>query len=189
MAEVYDLNMKKIFAKQVSIDIPEDGVLNDIFKVEFPENTTSIQFIKLRLLDEKNKQVGSNFYWRSNNKYEGRKTLTGPATAGFQDINKLTKTKISVKYTTVVEDGKHFIKLNLKNTGKSLSFFTQIQWLDSRGNPVRPSFYSNNFMCLLPGESEQIQIETSMSKLQENEYNLIIKGFNTDKQIFKVKLK
>lgn len=189
MAEVYDLNMKKIFAKQASIDIPGDGVLNDIFKVEFPENTTSIQFIKLRLLDEKNKQVGSNFYWRSNNKYEGRKTLTGPTTAGFQDINKLTKTKISVKYTTVVEDGKHFIKLNLKNTGKSLSFFTQIQWLDSRGNPVRPSFYSNNFMCLLPGESEQIQIETSMSKLQENEYNLIIKGFNTDKQIFKVKLK
>ncbi len=157
--------------------------------IDFPENITSVHFIKLRLFDDKNKQVGSNFYWRSDNKYEGRKTLTGPTTAGFQDINKLAKTRISVKYTTSVKDGKHFIHLNLKNTGKSLSFFTQIQWLDREGNPVRPSFYTNNFMSLLPGESEQIQIETDINKLHESEYNLVIKGFNTDKQVFKVKIK
>lgn len=188
-AEVYDLNMKKIFSKQAVVDIPENGVVNDVFKIDFPEKTTSIQFIKLKLFDDKNKQVGSNFYWRSNNKYEGNKTLTGPTTAGFQDINKLAKTKISVKYSTSVKEGKHFIDLNLKNTGKSLSFFTQIQWLDSKGNPVRPSFYSNNFMSLLPGESEQIRIETDMGKLNEKEYHLVIKGFNTDKQVFKVKFK
>jgi len=188
-ADVYDLNMKKIFSKQASVNLPEDGVVNDIFKIEFPENTTSVQFIKLRLFDDKNKQVGSNFYWRSNNKYEGRKTLTGPTTAGFQEINKLEKTKVSVKYTTVVKDGKHFINLDLKNTGKTLAFFTQIQWLDSKGSPVRPSFYTNNFMNLLPGENERVEIETDTKKLTEGEYNLVIKGFNIDKQTFKIKLK
>ena len=114
--------------------------------------------------------------------------MTGPTTAGFQDINKLAKTKIAVKYTTSVKDGKHFIDIDLKNTGKSLSFFTQIQWLDTNGKPVRPSFYTNNFMCLLPGESEHVRIETTLSKLVDKEYNIIIKGFNTDKQIFKVRL-
>lgn len=188
-ADVYDLNMKKIFSKQASVNLPEDGVVNDIFKIEFPENTTSIQFIKLRLLDDKNKQVGSNFYWRSNNKYEGRKTLTGPTTAGFQEINKLERTKVSVKYTTVVKDGKHFINLDLKNAGKTLAFFTQIQWLDSKGSPVRPSFYTNNFMNLLPGENERVEIETDMKNLAESEYYLVIKGFNIDKQTFKVKIK
>lgn len=188
-ADVYDLNMRKIFSKQASVNLPEDGVVNDVFRIDFPDNITSVQFIKLRLFDDKNRQVGSNFYWRSNNKYEGRKTLTGPTTAGFQDINRLAKTKVAVKYTTSVKEGKHFIDLNLKNTGKTLSFFTQVQWLDGKGNPVRPSFYTNNFMSLLPGETEQIKIETDMSNLPENEYHLVIKGFNIERQEFKVRLR
>lgn len=187
-AEVYDLNMKKIFSNQALVDLPEDGVVNDIFKIDIPETATSVQFIKLRLFDDKNRQVGSNFYWRSNSKYKGRKTLSGPTTAGFQDLNKLAKTKVAVKYTTSVKEGKHIININLKNTGKSLSFFTQLQWLDKDGKPVRPSFYTNNFICLLPGESEQVQIETDMKQLPDKEYNLVIKGFNIDKQTFKVKL-
>ncbi|MFV0539252.1 MAG: glycosyl hydrolase 2 galactose-binding domain-containing protein [Dysgonomonas sp.] len=186
--EVYDLNMKKIFSKEAVVNMSEDGVVNDIFKIDFPESTTSIQFIKLRLFDDKNKQVGSNFYWRSNNKYEGRKTLTGPTTAGFQEINKLARTKIAVKYKTSSKDGKHYIDLDLKNTGESLSFFTQIQWLDKEGKPVRPSFYTNNFMSLLPGEKEQIRIETDIKNLTAKEYKLVIRGFNIEKQEFKINL-
>lgn len=187
-ADVYDLNMKKIFSKQAPVDLPEDGVVNDIFTIDFPPATTSIQFIKLRLLDQNGKQVGSNFYWRSDNEYQGRKTLTGPATAGFQDIEKLAKTKLSVKYATSVDRGKHFIDLDLKNTGRTLSFFTQIQWLDKDGKPVRPSFYTDNFMCLLPGESQRVRIETDMNKLTDGEYTLVVGGFNVDKQVFKVKM-
>ncbi|MBD8390326.1 glycoside hydrolase family 2 TIM barrel-domain containing protein [Dysgonomonas sp. BGC7] len=188
-ADVYDLNMKKIFTKEAIVNLPEDGVINDVFNIDFSSATTSIQFIKLRLFDNKNKQVGSNFYWRSNNKYEGRKTITGPATAGFQDIKDLAKAKINVKYTTSVENGKHIINLDLKNTSKSLSFFTQVQWLDYEGKPIRPSFYTNNFLCLLPSEGEHIKIETDIKKLTKSEYKLIIRGFNIEKQEFKVKIK
>ncbi len=188
-ADVYDLNMKKIFSKEATVNLPEDGVANDIFKIEFPQEITSVQFIKLRLLDENNRQVGSNFYWRSNNKYEGRKTLTGPATAGFEEINKLAKAKLSVRHKTSVKNGKHFINLELKNTGRSLSFFTQIQCLDINRKPVRPSFYTDNFICLMPGESRNIQIETDFKKLSQNMYLLVVKGFNSDKQEFKIKIK
>lgn len=188
-AEVYDLNMKKIFSKEAIIGLPADGVVNDIFELSFSESTTSIQFIKLRLFDDKNNQVGSNFYWRSDNEYKGAKTLTGPATAGFQDISKLAKTKIAVQHSTQVRDGRFFIDLQLKNADKSLAFFTQIQWLDMEGKPVRPSFYTDNFMSLMPGESRNIQIETGMNKLTKNEYQLVVKAFNADKQVFKVRVK
>lgn len=186
-AEVYDLNMKKIFSNEAPVNLPEDGVVNDIFKIDFSRSTSSIQFIKLQLLNEKNKLVGSNFYWRSNNEYKGSKTLTGPATAGFQDINKLAKTKITVKYSCTVRNGKHFIDIDLRNTGNSISFFTQIQWLDTKGKPVRPSFYTDNFICLMPGEDKKIQIETDLKKLLYNEYLLVVKGFNVERQEFKVK--
>lgn len=188
-AEVYDLNMKKIFSKEAIIGLPADGVVNDIFELSFSESTTSIQFIKLRLFDDKNNQVGSNFYWRSDNEYKGAKTLTGSATAGFQDIRKLAKTKIAVQHSTQMRDGRFFIDLQLKNADKSLAFFTQIQWLDMEGKPVRPSFFTDNFMCLMPGESRNVQIETGMNKLTKNEYQLVVKAFNADKQVFKVRIK
>lgn len=187
--DVYDLNMKKVFSKKDYIaTIPENSVVNDLFKIDFPEDISSVHFIKLRLFDEGGKQVGNNFYWRSNNQYEGKNTLTGPATAGFQGINQLPKTKIRTKYKTTIEHGRHFINLELKNEGKSLAFFTQIQWLDKNGKPVRPSFYSNNFVNLLPGEEISVSIETNLSQLSEKEYLLVIKGFNQDKQQFKIQL-
>lgn len=189
VAEVYDLNMKKIFSKEAPVNLPENGVVNDVFKIDFLQSATSIQFIKLKLLDQNNKQVGSNFYWRSNNKYAGAKTLTGPATAGFQDIAKLGKTKILVKQSTLVHSGKHFINLDLKNTGNSISFFTQIQWLDAAGKPVRPSFYTDNFICMMPGEQKKVQIETDLKNLPNAEYKLVVKGFNTDKQTFNLKIR
>jgi mannosylglycoprotein endo-beta-mannosidase len=187
-AEVYDLQSKKIFSKEANIAaIPENSTINDIFKIEFPENISSVHFIKLRLFDENNRQVGSNFYWRSNSKYEDKNTLTGPTTAGFQDMNKLPETKIKANYQTQTKDGKHFIRLDLKNTGKGLSFFTQIQWLDSNGKPVRPSFYTDNFINLLPNERRTITIETDAKHLPGGtSCFLIIKGFNIKEQKFEI---
>jgi mannosylglycoprotein endo-beta-mannosidase len=186
-AEVFDLNMKKVFAKEAVVNLPSDGVVNDVFKIDFPENITNVHFIRLKLYDEKGRQAGSNFYWRSNSKYEGSKTMTGPTTAGFQDINKLARTQIKAQYKTRKENGKHFIDLELSNTGKTLSFFTQIQWLDKSGKPVRPSFYTDNFLNLMPGDKRKIIIETSMNKLPDKEYILVVKGFNVLEQRFIVK--
>ena len=138
------------------------------------------------LFDAKNTLIGSNFYWRSNSKYEGKNTLTGPTTAGFQDINKLAHTQIQAKYTIRKQDEKHIITLKLKNTGKSLAFFTQVQWLTKDGKPVRPSFYTNNFMNLLPGEATTIEIETDRKFLNQKEYLLVVKGINQPRQTFNI---
>ena len=189
-AEVYDLDMKKVFSKQAVVDIPEDGVVNDVFRIDFPNSISNVHFIKLYLLDDKNREVGSNFYWRSNNVYRGRNTLTGPTTAGFQDINKLPKTKIKTAYTTRQENGAHYIDISLENRGKSLAFFTQIQWLDKSGKPVRPSFYTDNFMTLLPGEKTFVTVETDMRHLSgESSYILVVRGFNVQEQRFDVEIK
>lgn len=188
-AEVYDLNSKKVLSKEAIVDLPEDGAANNVIKIDFPKDITNVHFIKLRLFDDKGKQVGSNFYWRSNSKYEGRSTLTGPATGGFEDINKLPKTKVDVKYRISKEDGKYFVDLTLKNVGKGLSFFTQIQWLDKAGKPVRPSFYSDNFINLLSKESASVRIETNEKYLPKGEYTLVVKGFNIEKQQFNIVLK
>jgi len=189
VVDVYDINSKKVHSKQSTISIPANGVVNDIFKIEFPETISDVHFIKLQLLDTEGKEAGQNFYWRSNSKYEGRKTLTGPTTGGFQDIEKLPETKVRTKFSTKKEAGKHFLYLNISNTGNGLSFFTQIQWLDKKGKPVRPSFYTDNFINLIPNESRNIIIETNLKNLTDDQYILVVKGFNIAEQRFIIKMK
>ena len=102
IAQVYDINSKKVFEKSASVDLPEDGVANDILTIRFPENISQVHFIKLVLKDEKGKDVSSNFYWRSNDKYEGSKTLTGPTSSGFEDLSKLKVAKVKLDRKSVV---------------------------------------------------------------------------------------
>lgn len=180
IAEVYDINSKRISKQEAIVNLPEDGVVNDVIKIDFPADISPVHFIKLRLLDNAGKQVGDNFYWRSNNVYEGKKTLTGPATAGFESIKDLAPTKVAMKYKTRTEKGKHFIDIELKNSAKAIAFFTQLQWLDADGKPVRPSFYTDNFFSMMPGEVRNITIETNRRDLPAGAYTLAIKGFNVE---------
>ena len=183
IAEVWDIDSKKVWSKAAVVDLPEDGVANDVFVIDFPENISPVHFIKLRLLDEEGQQVGSNFYWRSDDVYEGKKTLTGPTTSGFETISDLDETRVSISKMNVrTDDRSNYIDLTLKNSRKAISFFTQIQWLDSDGKSVRPSYYTDNFFSMMPGESRTITIETAKRDLPAGEYTLVVKGFNTVRQ-------
>lgn len=186
-AEVYDLNSKLFFKKEAIINLPEDGVANDVLKLQFPDRTSEVSFVKLRLFDEMKNQVGDAFYWRSNDKYEGKKTLTGPTTSGFQAISKLKPSVVKVKYSNRKDVKNHFVELELKNTTKMLAFFTQIQWLDEAGKPIRPSYYTDNFFSLLPGESKNVIIETNLKNMPANACQLVVKGINQKEQRFIIK--
>ena len=176
-AEVYDINSKRIWSKAQITDIPEDGVVNDLFTIEFPKDISQVHFIKLRLYNEKGREISSNFYWRSNDKYEGKKTLTGPTSSGFEDIAKLKQVQLKVSYKTYQQNGRFYIEARIKNPTNALAFFTQLQLLDEYNKPVRPSFYTDNFFSLLPGESKTIVIDTDQSKLPSSPL-FVVKGWN-----------
>mgnify|MGYP001067944604 CR=1 FL=1 len=186
-ADVYDLNSRKVWSKSAKVDLPEDGVANDVFTIDFPENITQVHFIKLILKDEKNREISSNFYWRSNDKYQGKETLTGPASSGFEDLAKLGKAKLRTTYKTRKEANKYFIDITIKNTAASIAFFNQLQFLDGKSSPVRPSFYTDNFFSLLPGESKSVTIETNEKNIHEaNEPKLVVRGWNIETQTYKL---
>lgn len=189
VAEVYDIKTRKILEHSSSVNIPANGVANDVFSIKFPSNISDVHFIKLRLLDENSKDVAQSFYWRSTNEYKGRTSITGPTTAGFQSIKDLTQTSIKVRHKSSSEGNKHFIDVELENTGKGLAFFTQLKWLDANLKPIRPSFYTDNFVCLLPKEKKKIRIETDRRFLTEGNCQLVVRGFNTDTQVFKINVK
>jgi hypothetical protein len=178
-AEVYDLNSKKISTQTIKIpSIPEDAVLNNLIKLDFSKAITSVQFIRLILADEKGKMVANSFYWRSNDAYLGKKTMTGPATAGFEPLATMKKVSLQTKVSINKKDKWNSIELDIKNPSKEIAFFTQIQLLDGNDKPIRPSFYTDNFFSLMPGETKHISIETSEENLIHGNPKIVVKGYN-----------
>jgi len=158
-AQIYDMNSRKLFEKTVSVDLPEDGVANDVIKLEFPENITQVHFVNLILKDTEGKVVSTNLYWRSKDEYQGKPSVTGPTTSGFEALKDMKAVSPKMKLTSEVRDGKSFFTVNLRNAGSKISFFNRLQLVDAAGKPVRPAFYSDNFISLMPGESRTITIE------------------------------
>lgn len=184
-AEVYDIKSKKVWAKSRTVDLPEDGVANDVFVIDFPANISQVHFIKLYLYDDKGKLVSDNFYWRSNDKYEGSKTLTGPTSSGFESLADLKEVALKVKSGVSKKEDWQVMELSIQNPSSSIAFFVQLQYIDQNGKPVRPSFYSDNFFSLLPGESKKVVVETALKNLPEKG-RFIVKGWNVKSQDVKV---
>lgn len=176
-ADVYDLDSRIVWSKQATVDIPEDGVVNDIFRIDFPADITSVHFIKLRLYNELGEEVANTFYWRSTDEYQGRKTLTGPASSGFEALSNLKPTKLKTSYSVSHNEGRYFVKINIVNSSSRLAFFTQLQLLNSEDKPIRPSFYTDNFFSLLPGERKTVIIETAEKDLPSDPV-VVVKGWN-----------
>ena len=185
-AQVYDINSRKVFEESAAVNLPADGVANDALTIRFPEGISQVHFIKLILKDEKGKEVSSNFYWRSNDKYEGKTTLTGPAASGFEDLSKLRPSKVKLAYKVREEGDNYFVDITMRNTSNQIAFFNQLQFLNAKMSPIRPSFYTDNFFSLTPGEKKTVTIETAKEKLGEGAI-LVLKGWNIDSQKYKLK--
>ncbi|MES2828803.1 MAG: sugar-binding domain-containing protein [Bacteroidota bacterium] len=174
-ADVYDIHSRKISTKAVKIEIPADGLLKDAIKLEFPETLSQVHFIKLMLKDTDGKLISDSFYWRSNDKYQGAWTMTGPAISGFHSIKDLGKAALTVT-ASFVGIGK--VNVTVSNPSDVISFFTQLKLQSANGKSLSPSFYTDNFFNLLPGESKKVTITYSREDVKNGRVILITDGFN-----------
>ena len=186
-ANVYNLQAKRVLHQQTRINIPADGVVNDALKLHFPPDISQVHFIKLILKNAKGKQVASSFYWRSKDKYKGPWTMTGPATSGFEAINKLPKIELIVNTHEIIKNHQHHITVIVRNPSKSLSFFTQLDLQDAKGNDINPAYYSDNFFSLLPGESKKVKIDVFSRDVQGKNLVLRTNGWNAKTRKIKIK--
>ena len=188
--EVIDVPGKKVFKAETMVDVPAEATACDLLTIPFPDDIYPVHFIKLRLFDAGGNEIGSNFYWRSTDQYKGANTVSGACAAGFQAINNLPEVKLRAKVTGGYDAaGEHVTKVALKNPAKTVAFFTRLQWLDASGKSVRPSYYSDNFFSLMPGESRTIDINNLRRDLPDGTYTLVVGGFRQKEQRFTVEVK
>ena len=176
-AQIFDMNSRKVSEQSVLVNIPADGCADDVLTLTFPGNISQVHFINLQLKDQNSQIVSENFYWRSKDRYLGRRTLTGPCTSGFESLASMPRTHLKISCRQHAAGHHVYYDVTLRNDTKQIAFFNQLQLFDGTKHSVRPAFYSDNFFTLLPEAVKKITIEVSDSVLPKN-VSLHLSGWN-----------
>ena len=183
-ARVLNMDMSEAYRKTVTLDVPADRFVKNAISVELPTNLSPVHFIRLDLADQNGKALTSNFYWRSNNSYKSGRTLTGPEYEGFQDLNKLPNVAVQAQAKQSKRSGRNVTTVTVSNPSKSLAFMVWLRLQDAAtSKPIRPAFYDDNFLSLLPGESRAITIEYD-GAIKPTQTKLVVDGWNVIPRVF-----
>lgn len=129
-------------------------------------------FLSLQLLDTTKTVLDDNFYWipDANSKYSGLDNLKNITLA--TEVKRLQSDEI---------------QLTLKNSEENpVAFFNRLSLEDSAtGERILPTFYSDNYFSVKPGE-EKIIILSTTDAIPKNGMQISIKGWNSDRKVIKI---
>ncbi|HEU5125986.1 MAG TPA: glycoside hydrolase family 2 [Verrucomicrobiae bacterium] len=180
---VLNLDMTEVLRLTTNVNISAEGLAKDILKVQFPTNVSPVHFLKLEITDAKGAPVSETFYWRSNHDYKPGRTWTGPLYEGFEDLSKLPQVALDAKAKWSRRGKFNICTVTVKNPSKDLAFLVWLRLQDAAsGKPVRPAFYENNFVSLLPGESRKVEIEFADTAAVTPKTKLVVDGWNVKRR-------
>lgn len=157
-----DLAVK--WQKEESFSIGEDRY-KELFKLPEISDLTPVYFVKLVLKDADNKIVSDNFYWFSSDKNK----------TDLRDISDLTRVNPDIRHELSYEGDEGVMKVTVKNSSGNLEFFTRFMITAGEGgDEVWPTFWTDNFLTLLPGEEETIVARFAKKDLNGKEPVLAI---------------
>ena len=152
-AAVFDFNSRMLSEKTVKAVASAESC-TDLFKLELPDGLTPVHFIRLSRR-EGGRETDATVYWRSTSAYSGPKKMDGPTTTGFETMDSLPKTTLAVKPVRT-EKG---VRFTISNTGSKIAFMVKTTIRDRQGRALKPTFYTDNWLALMPGESRAIDAE------------------------------
>ncbi len=147
-ASLINTSMVTTWSINVVVNVASDAVaLTDI---TVPE-TSEMQFLKLVAKDVTGKILSENLYWISKeNNYKALNLLPEPTLIATA---KLIPGNIEKVY-----------QVNLKNTGKTIAFMIGIRVAGKDSHQeILPSYWSDNYFNLLPGEQKTVTVKTPVS--------------------------
>jgi exo-1,4-beta-D-glucosaminidase len=158
-----DMNMN--WEKEEKFTIEADRY-KELFKLPALENLTPTYFVKLVLKDPAGKMMSDNFYWFSSAKDK----------VDLTDITKLPKVNLDIKHELSYDEFEEgYMKIVVKNPTDKLAFFNRLLLTKGEGgDEVWPTFWSDNFFSLLPGEEKVVTARFAKQDLDGKEPVLIL---------------
>lgn len=152
-AEIIDYNMNVLWKYTDSVSVQADSY-KEYTAIPKPMDSKPIYFVKLTLKDKSGRLISDNLYWNCAQHED------------FSELAALPKVKLK-KTVSITDQGNELkIEVKLKNEGNSLSFFNRLKLCkENTGVEVLPTFWSDNFVTLFPGEEKTITAVVAKSDL------------------------
>jgi mannosylglycoprotein endo-beta-mannosidase len=167
---LYDMHGKMISKQNdpVNMNAHEVRLLD---KVVLPSNPGEVFFLKLILRTDE-KTIDENIYWLTNRKHS------------YEKLNELAKVTANSSIRRVNEG--HAV-IAISNPGNETAFFIRLKVLNKNDELVLPSFFTENYFTLLPGDARNIQLDFSASghNTDNDGLRLVIEGWNVPRQEIK----
>ena len=162
--KVYTEDMREVINKEIELDLkpmeykPIMDLKNAIKK--------GFYLVKLELLNADGNCESENFYWISRDR-------------DYSPLENLERAELKVLPEIKSEGKESSLKIKIYNISNSPAFFIHLSVLkDHMGEEVLPSFWSDNYFSLLPGEEKIIRVKFKPEQLENATPYLLIEGWN-----------
>lgn len=146
--EILDIGGKQMDRKTSSLDSAEDSTVACI-RMKYPSGLTPVHFLRLAL-KHGGEIISSNFYWR------------GLQQNDFRALRELPRPKVEATSTAERKGDRWQLTAKVENTGHSPALMVRVKAVrEKTGDRILPAIYSDNYIALMPGESQTIAIEVN----------------------------
>lgn len=190
-ADVYDLQLKQVFSRNVPLDVGADSATQAFsIPAEIFTAGNQLHFVKLALLDAQGTRISENFYWVPSKLtvFDWDKTdFTHTPAASYEDLGALKKlppAQIAAEIVGAATDGVAGVTVRVRNTSQALAFQLSLKALDSQGQAIAPAFWSDNYISLMPGETRILSVRLSAYAEQKEAIAAIaLSGWNVPDKV------
>jgi hypothetical protein len=133
-------------------------------KIMLPKGNDEIYFLKLELI-ENDRVLDENLYWLSDKIHS------------YEKLNELEKVVVNADVKKSVEGHSVIV---ISNPGNETAFFIRLKIVNAKNELVLPTFLTDNYFTLLPGEEKQVGLDLKESVNQGNRevLKLVVEGWN-----------
>jgi len=188
-AEIYNLDMTRMFSKQAPVNLAPDG-RQRVFLLPEPAGLTSTYFVKLTLADASGQPASSNFYWLSTKPdtlgepKEGSSWYYRPTEqfADFTALNTLPPVDLKISARSERHEKQAITRVTIENPGKPLAFFVHLKVNQGGGEEILPVIWEDNYFSLLPGEKREVSATYAADSLHGTEPVVELQGWNVTRK-------
>jgi mannosylglycoprotein endo-beta-mannosidase len=162
---LYDMHGRLLSESKRSVSLnAHDLILLD--KIDIPGNAYEVFFLKLILTDNSKKLLDENLYWLASKP------------GSYEKLNELGS--VSVKAGISKSDDNHAV-ISVSNPGNETAFFIRLKITNPKNELVLPSFFTDNYFTLLPGDEKQVGLDFNSEEINmgnQDSLKLVVEGWN-----------
>ncbi|NQU84283.1 MAG: beta galactosidase jelly roll domain-containing protein [Mariniphaga sp.] len=149
-AILYSEALLPLWRSSETFSLDENSVieLNEVVPV-----TEKVCYLKLEMKNSKGDILSDNFYWLSTEN-------------NFKSFNTMAETEIKVSAEKSNSGNKTSYMVIVSNEGNNIALMTELKLVDEvSGLEILPSFWTDNYISLLPDEKKTVKVEVDSNNL------------------------